>query len=172
MQKALSIIALTTSLLVSFYVFLFQENETKIAYINTGKLLEKHEKMVELKMRIKAQSEKDKAQIDTLASEFQSALQVHEQNLASMTKKEQDLSRQVLESKREKIIQFQQTVRNKTAQEEQTHTQQILQEVNAIISDYGEEEGYKLILATSNGNIAYGDKGVDITDIILKKINE
>jgi outer membrane protein len=124
---------------------------------------------------LKKQSDKEgeilKANEDTLMAEFQNELKRYEKDLTKMSTKEKQLSTQLLETKRNQILQYQQATQQKSQQNMQQKSQTVLVNINKYISEYGKEKGYKIIFATTNGNIAYADQGIDITEEIIKKIN-
>ena len=146
--------------------------DDRIAYIDTGKLLQSSEQMKGLKKQLEADRQKAKSNVDTLTLEFENALKDYEKNFSKMTAKEKELSKQLLNSKQNQLMQYQQAIEQKVTSEEQNKTQELLTSINVHISEYGAKNNYMLIFATSSGNIAYGDKGVDITEEIIKGINE
>jgi outer membrane protein len=56
--------------------------------------------------------------------------------------------------------------------EEQRLSQSVLTTVNAYLLRYGKKHGYKMILIAANGNIAYADADMDITDKIVEELNK
>ena len=144
----------------------------KVAYIDTGKLLEQSKEMQSLKKQLEKDQSALKGNVDTLTAEFQQALKEYEKTQAKMSSKEKQLSQELLRTKQQQLVQYQQAIQQKAQGEEQKRTQEVLTNINAKIKEYGEKKGYKLIFATSGGNIAYGDKGVDITEQIVKIVNE
>lgn len=57
-------------------------------------------------------------------------------------------------------------------EEDQQMTQAVLDQVNAFVEQYGEEQGYDLILGTTqSGNLLYGDAALDITEELLRALN-
>jgi outer membrane protein len=158
-------------LFIALFAIVFFRNE-KIAYIDTSKLMEKSKEIQALKKQSQIEADKMKANSDTLMSEFQEALKKYEKELAGMTSKEKQLTAQMLETKRNQIMQYQQAIQQKSQQDEQQKTQTILVNINKYISDYGKDKGYKIIFATTNGNIAYADQGMDITEEIIEGINK
>lgn len=170
--KTINIILAVMAIAIIALTIVVSTKSEKVAYIDTGKLLEQSKEMQTLKKQL----EKDKAaingNIDTLTAEFQNALKEYERSQAKMTIKEKQLSQELLRSKQQQLVQYQQAIQQKAQGEEQKRTQEILTGINAKIKEYGEQKGYKLILATAGGNIAYGDKGADITEEIVKMINQ
>ncbi len=50
-------------------------------------------------------------------------------------------------------------------------TEPIVEKINGIIDIYAREEGYTLVLDSSQGVIVYADKEIDITDIIIARLD-
>jgi outer membrane protein len=51
-------------------------------------------------------------------------------------------------------------------------TNGILQEIRAIVSKMGKDEGYTMIIENAEGIILYSQKGLNLTDAVIKKYNE
>jgi outer membrane protein len=159
------------AVVIALSIVVFTRSE-KMAYIDTSKLMEGSKEIQALKKQNQLEVEKFKANEDTLMAEFQSELKKYEKSLTGMSNKEKQLSAQLLETKRNQIMQYQQATQQKTQQEEQQKTQAILTNINKYIAEYGKDKGFKIIFATTNGNIAYAEKGIDITEEIIKGINK
>jgi len=151
-------------------IFFFQRQKT--GYINTAVLMEKATVIAHIKSEVKIEVDKAKSNIDTLQQEFENQMKVYERNLSAMTTKEKELSQQLLNVKRQELIRYQQAVEEKLSGEEQKKTGEALKAINGYISEYGKEKGYTIIFATVNGNIAYADEAIDITEEIIKGVNE
>lgn len=79
--------------------------------------------------------------------------------------KEDELEKQVREYQR--LVQDSQAeIKKKEAE----FTDSILKDIRDIIEKIGEQEGYTLII--ERGMVIYSNKGIDITDIVLKKYDE
>ena len=169
-NKNLPIIGLAVVLLaIAVKVFFF--SASKVAYIDTAKLMEGSKEIQQIRTKLKTEGERAKANVDTLTMDFQKALQQHEKGLAKMTPNEKKLSEELLRTKQNQVMQYRQAVEQKVMQDEQSQTQVVLKNNNAKITEYGKEKGYKIIFATANGNIAYADEAINITEEILKQVN-
>lgn len=168
-QTNISVVVLAV-LVILLGVVVFTRSE-KVAYIDTSKLLSKSTEMQNLKKQLEKEQAAITGNIDTLTTEFQNSLKEYEKAQSKMSAKEKQLSQELLRSKQQQLVQYQQAIQQKVQGEEQKKTQEVLVNINARIKEYGEKKGYKLILATSGGNIAYGDQGADITEEIVKLIN-
>ncbi len=151
------------------YTSVFQK--TKIAYVDSAKLVEKSTAMQKLQTELRADAEKNKANIDTLVMEFENSMKSYEKKMSSMSVKEKELATELLKNKQSQLVQYQQAIKQKVGQQEQQKMQEVLKVINQTISDYGKQQGYQIIFATSNGNIAYADEAIDITEDIIERIN-
>jgi outer membrane protein len=79
---------------------------------------------------------------------------------------EKDLETRGLEFKR-KYEDFQRDLKRTDAE----LTSSIVEELYEIVRDYGQKNGYSLVLEASSGALLYNDKAVDITDEIVKLHN-
>lgn len=163
-------LAILTIAIIALTIVVFTRSE-KVAYIDTSKLLSKSNEMQNLKKQLEKEQTSIAGNIDTLTTELQNSLKEYEKSQSKMSPKEKQLSQELLRNKQQQLIQYQQAVQQKVQGEEQKKTQEVLNTINARIKEYGERKGYKLILATSGGNIAYGDQAADITEEIAQLIN-
>ena len=79
---------------------------------------------------------------------------------------EKDLENRSLEFKR-KYEDFQRDLKRTDSE----LTAGIVDEIYALVRDYGEKHGYSFVLEASNGALLYNDKATDITDDIIKLYN-
>jgi outer membrane protein len=170
-NKIISIVLIALTVAVIGLSVMVLTRVEKVAYIDTAKLMEGSKEMQALKKQVEKDQAAMKGNIDTLTTEFQQALKDYEKTQAKMSSKEKQLSQELLRNKQQQLIQYQQAIQQKAQGEEQKRTQEVLTNINAKIKEFGEKQGYKLILATTGGNIAYADKGIDITEEIIKGIN-
>lgn len=113
------------------------------------------------------------AEVDTLISDIEKMIIEHEKSIPDMTSKERELSEALIRSKQNELKRFQEAVLVKAKEAESQMTGQVLADINAFINDYGKENGYNLILgATTMGNIAYGQKELNITERLVKVLNQ
>jgi outer membrane protein len=79
---------------------------------------------------------------------------------------EKDLEGRTLEFKR-KYEDFQRDLKRTDAE----LTSHIVEELYAVVQDYGAEKGYTLVLEASSGALIYSDRSTDITDEIVRLHN-
>ena len=145
----------------------------KIVYVDSARLLNGYQGMVDARNEYQQKTGVWKANIDTLASEVQQSIKDYEKASGGMTKKEKALSQELIRTKQKQLTDYQRAMNEKATQEDSQMTQQVLEQVNAFIKQYGEQKSYRIIMAaTDYGNIAYAADGLDITDEVLEGLNK
>lgn len=153
------------------YVY-FNKSSEKYAYVNSVKLLNEYQGMIDARNQLQITINNLKTNIDTLNSEFQISLTQHEKEISKMTKKEIELSEKLLKNKQEKLINYQKVVQQKIKDEEIKTTENVISNINTFLENYGKKNGYTLIFgANESGNIVYAEKEIDITDKVLLELN-
>lgn len=170
-QKTLNIVFIVALLVVIGYVFFLKPS--KIVYVDSSKILAEYKGAMEAKQKYTAKTSVWQANIDSLTSEIQSAIKKYERDLAVMSKKEQELSKQLLDSKQRQLADYQRAIQENARQEDMKISQAVVSEINAFITDYGKKNRYQLILiANQSGTIAYAEEGLDVTHKVLEEMNK
>lgn len=170
--KIISIISLIGCIVLGFLHY-NSSNSSKIAYINTPKLINEYEGMKAARAEFQQKSKTWQANVDTLSSEMEQAIKTFEKDRVGMTEKEMQLSQQLLQNKRQQLMQYQQAMQQKAQEEESRLNETVMAQINAYLKTYGEDSGYEVILgATTVGNIIYAKDYLDITGEAIKGLNE
>ncbi|WP_139926240.1 OmpH family outer membrane protein [Hymenobacter sp. DG01] len=151
MIKFQILILLVSSLLLT-------ECKTLVRYINPTKLMQGYQGAIVKRAAFTAKAKTWQLNLDSLTKEL-SALP------PSAT--------QARKAKEQQYLQYREALQQQAAAEQQKLDKEVLDEVNAYIKQYGKEKGYDFILgATDNGNIVYAAEGTDVTEEVLKGLNE
>lgn len=144
----------------------------RIVYVDAIKLLSKYRGMEDAKKELDQRSLNWQANLDTLKKEADKAISEFEasKNLGSV--RERQLLEELAKAKQAHVFNYEQTVREQFQKQDQELSKKILEKVNDYIKRYGEEHGYSIVLAATHyGNIAYGNKDLDITEKVLEGLN-
>jgi outer membrane protein len=144
--------------------------ELRVAVVDMQRALNDCEAGKKAKDQVKAKFERSQDQLkrqkddlDRLKESYdKKALVLKEEERRNL---EKDLEGRTLEFKR-KYEDFQRDLKRTDAE----LTQGIVEELYGIVRDYGEKNGYQLVLEASSG-LLYADKAVDVTDEIVKLHN-
>lgn len=106
---------------------------------------------------------------------FQTKAKVWQQHVDSLITELQALSKtpSAHSIKEKQLLRYRDAIQQQAQQENQRMTKVVLNEINVYLKQYGKEKGYTFILgATEDGNIVYAAPGTDITEDVLKGLNE
>jgi outer membrane protein len=173
-QPKYFILAYHSAIVLSVLFLLFNhifKNE-KIAYVDSAKIFNEYKGSAEAKKAFQSNTRVWQANMDSLTSEVKTAIQKYEKSLATMSPKEQDLAKQLIQVKRKQLADYQRGIQDNAKQEEGKLTQSVVSQINAFLTAYGKKHNYKLILiANQSGTIAYAREGLDITSTVIEELN-
>lgn len=145
----------------------------KVAYVESSKMLDGYQGMKDARKSFETKARRWEAQNQTLVRGFQTAVQQYQQKAESMTQEQRATTEQQLQQRQAQVGQEQEKLQRQAGEEEAKMTQQVLERINKQIEKYGKQNGYRLILiAAPSGTIAYGRKDLDITNAVLKHLND
>lgn len=173
-RNALTTLLTTINTMVLLvFATLYFTRDTGIVYVNSTKLLNNYQGMLDARKIFQEKANTWKANIDTLTTEIQQQLLTYEKERSRFTVKERQLSQELIKAKQDQLMQYQQALNTQAQQEDSKMTGEVVSQVNAYLKKYGEANGYTIIMAaTEYGNLAYADDKLDITDEVLEGINK
>jgi outer membrane protein len=164
-------IGLAVSIIVLY--FLHFEHEQAIVYVDSQKLVAGYKGMQAARKEFEAKASVWKANMDTLQVDLENKMKEYELKQATLSKREKELTEELIQSKQEQYLNYQTAIQEKIQQEDQALSKAVLEKVNDYLKRYGKYKGYKIILAaTQYGNIAYAHEGKDVTEEVIKGLNE
>jgi outer membrane protein len=147
-----------------------------LAYINTDSLLIKYEYAKLLKEKMLSKEEASRADFNEKAKVFQQDLMEHQRKLQNngylsldrAQKEEQRLA------KANKDLQDLNTrLTNELMAEQNKVNSELRDTLINYLKEYNKQKGYKVILSNTMGdNVLYSEPGVDITNDIVKALND
>jgi len=168
--NVISLVVAGAALLLAVWAFWSKD---KVAYIETSVVMEQYHGMKTAKAEFEKKSKVYQANVDTAIAEFQKELAAYEKERSGMSDKEKELKEQLLQNKQMQLGKYQEAMQNQARQEEQKLTQNVLNEVNDFMLNYGKANGYTFVFgANGSGNIVYADENSkNITKEIIEKLN-
>lgn len=167
---ALVVASLILSLIAIVLSFLSKRDE--IVYVDAQKLVNEYRGMQDARKAFESKTLVWKANLDTLRQEAESTIREYETTREKLSAKERDLMEELIQSRQEQFMNYQQIVSEKIQKEDQELTGKVLTTVNEYMKNYGEIKGYTIIMAaTQYGNIVYAEEHTDITNDVLEGLN-
>ncbi|MBC2838213.1 OmpH family outer membrane protein [Robiginitalea sp. SC105] len=161
-------------LMILAAVVLFSScQQNKIGFVDYTTLMDGYSKKQELETSYNSRAEAYARKRDSISQAFQMEAQ-------SLQNKSKSMSQQQAQEEYGALQQRGQVIGNQLQQEEQRMQQQgqqkmdsLITEVRERISDFGKNNGYTYILAAGEGgSVLYGAESQDVTEEILKVLNE
>lgn len=142
----------------------FLSSNKKVAYVNTYQLYEQFKLKKELEEKLKKTQLSRQVILDSIKSKIQ---------LIGINK---ELSDQMLADKIQELRQTYFLKEKQFSQENETqaqqYTDQVWEQLNQYIKDFGKENNYKYIFgANGQGSIMYADEGEDISKEMIEYVN-
>ncbi len=164
-MKKMILIALIAVMLISC-------NDQKTAYVDNTILFEEYKEMQDVEADFSSRSNAVRQELDSVSRVFQQEVQEYQEEMNDLSNAEREEREQELMQKQQMIQQQQQSVGGQLQQESQAVMDSVINNVKDYIEEYGKENGYTYIFGSDNSNIMYAEEGRDITDEILKELNE
>jgi len=173
-KSNLSIIlsVLAICLTITSLVLHFKQTK-KIGYVRSKELFDGYLGMKEASTKYKEKVEKWQANLDTLGRELEKGKEDFEINSKKWSKGEKELKYKYLQQKEQNLEEYRMATEQKAAEEDKQITVGVLNQVNSFVKQFAEKNGYEIILGTTaSGNILYGNEAIDVTETLLKELNE
>lgn len=146
--------------------------EGKIAYVESGKLLDGYQGMKDARKAFEVKAKGWERQNQALVAGFKTAVEQYQKSASGLTAEQRAATEQKLGAQQQQVGQQQQQLQQQAQEEEAKVTSTVLGRINKQVETYGKARGYKLILiAAPSGTIAYGQKDLDITAPVLTYLN-
>jgi outer membrane protein len=139
----------------------------KVGYVNLGKIFDEYEKTKEYDKVLESQGGQKQKERDKLVNEIKRL----KDELELLSDKGKEEKQNQIDSKVTELRKFDTDVREELSRQRDNFLKEILKEIQATVEEYGQKEKYTMIVR-SEGMVIYGDKSVDLTDQVIKVLNE
>lgn len=169
MKKTIVTIAISGVLSVAITIIAIYAYtiNNKVAYVRVGKVVEEYHEMKKVNEQLSQESQIIQTNLDTLINRYEryKLLLSHNPNDENIIS--------LLQKNEADYIKYNSTSQEKLNARRVELTNGVLDKVNKKIQEYGEKQGYKVILGTTNnGSLLYGKKEDDLTTEIINILNE
>lgn len=172
MKKSLLILGLALAL------FSCNKEETaaagfKTAYVDTVKLVESSEELKDLEARAKVREDEMGRELQGKAKQWQLDYASFQSEARVKGMEWAQLRQQDLQKREQEIAALQEQMKQKFTEEFGVQRDTIVSQMRKKIKDFGKKNGYDYIYGTGEAaTILYGKEGYDITEKMIKEIND
>ena len=149
----------------------FAQTAPKIGYVDLQRALNESDAGKKAKEEFKVQVDKSQGSLKKQKDEIDALKDQLEKKAVVMKEDERS---NLEDSYRKKLRDFERSYKDSQTdlqKKDNELTGGIIKELQEIIRDYGEREGYTLILENTSSAVLYGAKNADLTDEIMRHYN-
>ncbi|MDB2492892.1 OmpH family outer membrane protein [Flavobacteriaceae bacterium] len=147
--------------------------QQKIGFVDNSVLINEYQERKDVEASLNTKIEAFKTRTDSLRSAFELEIKEAELKARTMSQSAIQTLSQELQQKEQVLSQRVQFEQQQIAQESQTLNDSIINRVKAFVQDYGKSNNYNFILGSNEaGSVLYGEEASDLTQEILKALNE
>ncbi|MCB0372777.1 MAG: OmpH family outer membrane protein [Muricauda sp.] len=147
--------------------------QNKIGYVDSVKLMDEYQEKIDVEARFKTKADALTKKRDSISQSFQMELQAFQTKAQSMSQKNAQEEYGQLQQRGQFIGQQLQQEEQQLQQVSQVEMDSLVKKVKKEIKDYGKANGYTYILGGGDGgSVLYGEEANDLTDAILKILND
>ncbi len=143
--------------------------EVKIGYVDLNRALNESKRGKDAKAELEALVRNKQASIDELENKINEMRQEYDKQAQALSESAKKAKEEEIENA---IRNYQKVVGEAQAEVEKKRkelTSRIINELKEVIARIAEEEGFTIILESSDGLILYSKKGLDLTDKVIKR---
>lgn len=154
-------------------VLLASCQQEKIGYVDNVKLMDEYQQKIDVEAKFKERADVLAKRRDSISQAFQMEAQAFQSKAQSMSQSKAQEEYAAMQQKGQMIGQQLQQQDQQLQLEGQTEMDSIVSSVKKEIKAYGKANGYSYILGGGDGgSVLYGKEANDLTDEIVKILND
>ena len=147
--------------------------QNKIAFVDSVKIMDEYQEKMDVEAKFQKKAETMSRKRDSISQAFQMELQQFQGKAQSLSQQNAQEQYSELQQRGQRIGQQLQQEEQQLQQTSQEQMDSLVKKVKKEIRAYGKENGYTYILGGGEGgSVIYGDDTKDVTDAILKILND
>ena len=144
----------------------FAESQGKIGYIDLSRAFDEYQKTKDFDKELEGKGDMKQQEREKIVQDIRKMREELElMNKNAREKKETDI-----ESKIKSLQDFDQEAKTDLTKDRDNMVKDILKEMSDVIKEYGEKNGYSIIV--NDRVLLYGDPGMELTNEIIKILND
>ena len=140
-------------------------DEFKVAYVNVGKLFDHYERTKASEAVLEKKGKQKETEFEGRVNELKKL----RESLELLNDKTRETKAREIEAKADELKRFRANSAQDLRSERDEIAQQILKEIQAVVTDYGKTNGFSIIL--DERMMLYGQSAYDATDEVLARLN-
>lgn len=147
--------------------------QNKIGFVDSVKLMDEYQEKMDVEARFKTKADAMTKKRDSISQSFQMELQAFQAKAQKMSQQSAQEEYGQLQQRGQYIGQQLQQEEQQLQATSQVEMDSLVKKVKKEIKEYGKANGYTYILGGGDGgSVLYGEEANDLTQAILKILNE
>lgn len=143
---------------------------TRIAYINSQKLISEAPGAAEARTTIEKEMNKHRADLALADDSLKNQIADYQKRQLVLSADARSKEETAIRTKQQTLQTRAEALEEQMAKRQQELVKPIMERINTVLQDVRKEGGYALILDSSSGSIVSGDPALDLTDMILTRL--
>ena len=145
----------------------------KVAYINSDSVLKHYEYLKVNRDQLEAKTKKMDQELQNRTVGLRNEITAYQRNVSGMTLGQARAAEEDLGKKQQNLQMYQQSLQQQLLQEEAKLNKELYERITGFLKGYGQEKGLQVVLKFDPGSdVLYGGESLDITDDVIKGLNE
>jgi len=145
----------------------------KLAYINSDSVLKHYDYLKVNREQLEAKTKKMDQDLRNRTVGLQNEINAYQRNVTGMTLGQARAAEEDLGKKQQNLQMYQQSLQQQLMQEEARLNKELYDRITGFLKRYGREQGLQVVLKFDpTSDVLYGGQSLDITDDVIKGLNE
>ncbi|MBN1754832.1 OmpH family outer membrane protein [bacterium] len=165
---------ITIALVLAASLALSLAQDMSIVYINSERLRTEYSAFIDAQNKFDSEVAVWEEEATALEGELIDLQKEYEQQALLLSEDKKKEKQRLIEQKQEEYQNYLSNVFGRGGQAEKRNTEltsPLLDKINTVLEEISLKNGYSVVLDAGSGAIAYADENLDITDLILEKLN-
>jgi outer membrane protein len=147
--------------------------DLKVAYINSDSVLKYYDYYKEVRTRFETKGKKLDQDLQNRAQSLQNEIGAYQRNVNTMTIGQAKAVEEDLGKKQQNFRLYQQSIEQELSNEQAKVNVELYRNITTFLKAYGVEKGLEAVLKYDpSSDLLYGSAGLDITQDVIKGLNE
>lgn len=147
--------------------------DVSIAYINSDSVLKYYDFLKDNKVVIEEKSKKMDTDFRNRAQSLQSEITAYQRNVSNLTIGQAKALEEDLTKKQQNLQLYQQSLSQELMNDEAKLNQELYKRITDYLKTYSEQNGLQYVFKFDpSSDVLFGNKALDITDAVVKGLNE
>lgn len=147
--------------------------ELTIAYIKSDSVLKNYEFLKDNGVVLEAKSQKMQSDFRNRAQSLQSEVNAYQRNQSNLTIGQARALEEDLQKKQQNLQMYEQSLSQELMNDRDKLNKELYERITAFVKKYSQENGLQVVLKfDTSSDVLYGGEALDITNVVVKGLNE